>query len=98
MASRATLLETIANGFLARREEFADEMTERIRGGVAEFADFDGPELWEAVRASCLANIEAGFASMAHDRALPEAIPADARDLALLTARLDPPLAALSRC
>src|SRR6267142_176855 len=34
---------------------------------------------------------------MARDRALPEAIPADARDLALLTARLDLPLAALLR-
>jgi hypothetical protein len=42
MASRTGLLETIANGFLARREELAEEMT-------------------------------------AHDRALPEAIPADAR-------------------
>jgi hypothetical protein len=34
---------------------------------------------------------------MAHDQALPEAIPADARDLALLTVRLDLPLAALLR-
>jgi hypothetical protein len=31
MASRTALLETIANGFLARREELAEEMTERIR-------------------------------------------------------------------
>jgi hypothetical protein len=45
MASRTTLLETIANRFLARREELAEEMTERIRAGVAEFAGFDGPEL-----------------------------------------------------
>lgn len=97
MASRTALLETIANRFLARREQLAEEMTERIRAGVAEFEGFDGPELWEAVRVSCLANLEAGFASMARDRALPEAIPADARDLALLTARLDLPLAALLR-
>jgi hypothetical protein len=97
MTSRTTPLETIANRFLARREELAEEMTERICAGVAEFAGFDGPELWEAVRVSCLANLEAGLASMAHDLALPEAIPADARDLALLTARLDLPLAALLR-
>jgi hypothetical protein len=31
MASRTALLETIANRFLARREELAEEMTERIR-------------------------------------------------------------------
>ena len=72
-------------------------MTERIRAGVAEFAGFDGPELWEAVRVSCLANLDAGLGSMARDQALPEAIPADARELALLTARLDLPLAALLR-
>src|SRR5438046_10558419 len=95
MASRTALLETIANRFLARREKLAEEMTGQIRAGVAEFADFDGAELWEAVRVSCLANLEAGLAAMARDRALPEAIPADARDLALLTARLDLPLAAL---
>ena len=97
MASQTALLETIANRLLARREELAEEMTERIRAGVAEFGGFDGPELWEAVRVSCLANLEAGLASMARDLALPEAIPADARDLALLTARLDLPLAALLR-
>ena len=68
MAPRTTLLETIANGFLARREELAEEMTERIRAGVAEFADFDGPELWEAVRASCLANIEAGLSESPKSR------------------------------
>jgi hypothetical protein len=38
MASRTALLEKIANGFLARREELTEEMTERIRAGVAEFA------------------------------------------------------------
>jgi hypothetical protein len=97
MATRTAPLETIAKRFLARREELAEEMTERIRAGVAEYAGFDGPELWEAVRISCLANLQAGLASMATDLALPSAIPADARDLALLTARLDLPLAALLR-
>ena len=97
MASQTALLETIANRLLARREQLAEEMTERIRAGVAEFEGFDGPELWEAVRISCLANLEAGLAALARDRALPDAIPADARDLALLTARLDLPLAALLR-
>ncbi len=97
MASQTALLETIANRLLARREQLAEEMTERIRAGVAEFEGFDGPELWEAVRISCLANLEAGLAAMARDRALPDAIPVDARDLALLTARLDLPLAALLR-
>jgi hypothetical protein len=42
MASRTALLETIANRFLARREELAEEMTEQIGAGVAEYAGFDG--------------------------------------------------------
>jgi hypothetical protein len=36
-------------------EELAEEMTERIRAGVAEFAGFDGPEPWEASRVNRLA-------------------------------------------
>jgi hypothetical protein len=35
MASRTAPLETIAKRFLARREELAEEMTERIRSRVA---------------------------------------------------------------
>lgn len=90
-------MESIATRLSAEAEQLADEMTERIRGEVAEFEGFDGAELWEAVRFSCLANLEAGLASMASDRSLPDAIPANARELALLTARLDLPLAALLR-
>jgi hypothetical protein len=97
MASDAGLLERVAASFYDEREEIAEEMTERIRDGVAEFGEFDGPELWEAVRASCLANLEVGLPSMGADRSLPETIPPEARDLALLTARLDLSLAALLR-
>jgi hypothetical protein len=97
MASETALMETVSARFLGEREQLAEEMTERIRDGVGEFAGFDGPELWEAVRVSCLANLEAGLESMAGDRSMPEAIPADARELALLTAQLDLPLAALLR-
>jgi PucR C-terminal helix-turn-helix domain/GGDEF-like domain len=95
MPSQATLIADIASGFLARREELADAMVERIREGVGEFGDFDGPELWEAVRASCLANIDTGLGSLAGDRSLPDEIPADARDLALLAARTDLSLASV---
>jgi hypothetical protein len=91
------LLETEAQEFLARRDDLAGQMTERIRDEVEEFADFDGPELWEAVRGSCLANLEAGLGALGADRAVPATIPPDARELALLTARLDLPLAALLR-
>jgi hypothetical protein len=94
MAQETALVETIAAGFLARREEVADEMVERIRDAVTEV---DALELWEAVRASCLANLETGLGALADDRALPDSIPADARDLALVAARLDVPLAALLR-
>ena len=88
-----TLLESLGERFLADREALADEMVERIRDAVTDFADFDGPELWEAMRASCLANLEAGLTGMSHQLELPAEIPPDARDLALLAARLDLPLA-----
>jgi DNA-binding PucR family transcriptional regulator len=95
MAAQPTLLESVGTRFLAEREALADEMVERIRAGVEEFGDFDGPELWEAMRASCLANLEAGLEGMSTQLELPAEIPPDARDLALLAARLDLPLAAV---
>lgn len=97
MSPATELLAALGRRFVAEREALAEEMTARIRGEVEEFGEFAGPELWEAVRASCLANLETGLTAIAEDRALPEAIPADARDLALLTARVDLPLAALLR-
>lgn len=97
MASEAALRETIAEDFLADSEPLAEQMTERIRAGVAEFSGFDGPELWEATRTSCLANLRTGLEAMAGDESLPTEMPADARDLALLTARLDLPLSGLLR-
>ena len=88
---------SIAEGFLARREEVADAMVARIRADVEELGASDRVELWEAVRASCLANLETGLGALAGDRELPGSIPGNARDLALLTARLDLSLAALLR-
>lgn len=97
MPQGTALLEALALRFLANPQALADAMVERIRSDVREFADFDGAELWAAVRSSCLANIEEGLGSLARDRALPAVVPPDARDLALITARLDLPLAALLR-
>jgi hypothetical protein len=95
--TRTGLVGTIAARFLEEREALAERMTRTIRDQVTEFGDFDGAELWEAVRASCLANIDAGLGALRADRELPERIPGEARDLALLTARLGVPLAALLR-
>lgn len=97
MATEAALRESIANRFIADSEPLAEEMSERIRAGVAEFSGFDGPELWEAMRVSCLANLRTGLAAIAGDGSLPDEMPADARDLALLTARLNLPLSGLLR-
>lgn len=97
MAVETALVTQIAAGFLSRRDEVAEAMVGKIREGVSEFGVFDGVELWEAVRTSCIANLETGLGALAGDRELPESIPVDARDLALLTARLDLPLAALLR-
>jgi PucR C-terminal helix-turn-helix domain/GGDEF-like domain len=95
MAAQPTLLESVGSRFLDDREALADEMVDRIRAGVTDFGEFDGPELWEAMRASCLANLEAGLTGLTRQLELPDEIPPDARDLALLAARLDVPLAAV---
>ena len=89
-------LESVAARFHAERKELADEMAARIRDRVGEFGDL-APELWEAIRASCLANIDAGMSALAGELDLPEEMRPEARELALLTARLDLPLAALLR-
>src|SRR3990170_2756807 len=97
MRQGTALLEVLAVRFLSNREALADAMVDRIREDVVGVSGFDGPELGESMRASCRANIEEGLGSLARDRSLPGAIPADARDLALITARLDLPLGALLR-
>lgn len=97
MRPGTSLLEALAGRFIAAKEGLAERMVERIRAEVAEFADFDGPELWVSMLDSCRANLEEGLGRIARDRALPAAIPGDARDLARLTARMDLPLAALLR-
>ena len=97
MPTEAALLESVAGRFLGEREALAEEMVERIRDAVTDFSELDGPELWETVRASCLANLDAGLAGLSGDLELPAEIPSDARDLALLAARLDLPLEAVLR-
>lgn len=96
MAQQTALVRDLAEGFLARCDELADRMVEQIRLAV-EPGDFDGVELWEAVRASCVANLRTGLRSLASDGEVPGSIPAEARDLALLAARTDLPLAELLR-
>jgi hypothetical protein len=97
MTAATELRTEIAGKLLAQREALADEMVERIRDGVGEFEDFDGPELWGAVRLSCLANLEVGLSQLEGGMALPEGAPPGAQELALVTARLDLPLEALLR-
>jgi len=82
---------------LADREELADLLVGEIHGRVPEYAGFDGPELWEAVRDSCLANLETGLEAIGDDLRVPDRVPVEARELALLTARLGLPLGALLR-
>ena len=94
MAQDTALVARIAEGFLAERDAVADAMVERIRASVVEV---DELELWEAVRSSCLANLETGLRALAGDRGLPDSIPADARELARVAARLDVSLASLLR-
>jgi hypothetical protein len=89
-------LESVAHRFYVQRDELAEEMALRIRDGVGEFGEL-APELWEAIRASCLANIEAGMNALGGELELPERMRPEARELALLTARLDLPLAVLLR-
>lgn len=90
-------LARVSEELLAGRDELADELVGAITRRVPEYAEFDGPELWEAVRDSCLANLEIGLVAIAGDRRVPEQVPADIRELALVTARLGLPLGALLR-
>ena len=54
-------LARVSEEMLESREELADLMVGEIHARVEEFAGFDGPELWESVRASCLANLDTGL-------------------------------------
>lgn len=90
-------LKGVSDELLARREQLADELVGEIHRRVPEYAEFDGPELWEAVRDSCMANLETGLRALAGDRHVPEQVPDDARELALITARLGLPLGGLLR-
>ncbi len=90
-------LARVAAELLGGRDELADELVGAIHRRVPEYARFDGAELWEAVRDSCLANLDTGLAAIGDDRRVPERVPDDARELALLTARLGLPLGALLR-
>jgi hypothetical protein len=77
MASRTALLETIANRFLARREELAEEMTEWIRAGVAEFPGFDpAPLRPSAPRATLTGRPQRTFALRTRGVGVPLAPPA----------------------
>jgi hypothetical protein len=95
--SLATVLGRVSGELLGRREELADQLVAEIHQRVPEYAEFGGPELWEAVRDSCLANLETGLEALAGDRRVPERVPVDARELALITARLGLPLGGLLR-
>lgn len=88
-ASTSTI-ERLAGGFLAEAERYAEEMVARIRDELPEFAELASePELWEALHASCLANLQAGLDRMAGDRSVPDSIPDRARELARISVHLD---------
>ncbi len=98
MESRAeTQLREIAALFLGEVDGLAQEMLADIQARAAEWQETDVPELGDILYASCLANIRAGLELLSRDRSVPAELPPDARELALLSARLDVPLAALLR-
>jgi hypothetical protein len=72
-------------------------MAELIAAEVEEFSRAGDRELADALRRSCLANLETGFGELAGERAMPARVPPAALELALLSARLGLPLAALMR-
>jgi hypothetical protein len=97
MATAAATLEEIAGAFLGELDRLADGMAARIGDEVPEFGLEAAPELHEALRRSCRANIDAGLRGLMRERRVPAEIPADARDLAAMSARLDVPLGATLR-
>lgn len=97
MATAAATLEEIAGAFLRELDGLADAMAARIGDEVPEFGLEAAPELHEVLRRSCRANIDAGLRGLMRERRVPGEIPADARDLAAMSARLDVPLGATLR-
>jgi PucR C-terminal helix-turn-helix domain/GGDEF-like domain len=82
---------------LAEADVLAQEMSAEIRAHATEWSGSEVPEVQEILYASCLANIHAGLERILRDRTVPVEPPPDARALAVLSARLDVPLAALLR-
>ena len=79
MRQRTALVEALAARFLASGDGLADVMVERIRAEVPELGEFDGPELWAAMRGSCLSVLQQGLTDIATGRDDPAAVPPPAR-------------------
>jgi len=88
MRSIESSLNAIAESLEGQIDAIVDEMLERMRGEIPDFAGFDHPELDDATRRSAYANVRAGLSSLVGGRAGAGLAPAEAEDGARRAARL----------
>jgi DNA-binding PucR family transcriptional regulator len=88
MRSIESSLNAIAEGLEEHIDALVDEMLERMRVEIADFAAFEHPELDDATRRSAYANVRAGLSSLVAGRAAAGLAPAEAEDGARRAARL----------
>jgi DNA-binding PucR family transcriptional regulator len=88
MRSIESSLQAIADALEDHIDALVDEMLERMRVEIPDFAGFEHPELDDATRRSAYANVRAGLSSLVAGRAGAALAPAEAEDGARRAARL----------
>lgn len=88
MRSVESWLGAVAATLEKEIDELVDEMLARMRAEVADFAALEHPEVDDATRHSCYANVRAALAGLRGDRVTAASAPIEAQDNARRAARL----------
>jgi hypothetical protein len=88
MRSVESLLSAVAAALEEQIDDLVEEMLARMRAEVRDFAALEQPELDDATRHSCYANVRAALAGLRGDRVTAAVAPVEAEDNARRAARL----------
>lgn len=88
MRSAESLLGIVADEIEKEIDEIVEEMLTRMRVEIANFALLEDPEVGEATRRSCYANLRAALAGLRGERVTAATAPIEAEDNARRAARL----------
>jgi DNA-binding PucR family transcriptional regulator len=88
MRTVESLLAAVAEALEEQIDDLVDEMIARMRAEVANFAALELPEVDDATRHSCYANVRAALAGLRGDRVTAAVAPVEAEDNARRAARL----------